>query len=520
MEEEHEALAAGTLVRGRYLVKGVLRAGSTGTVYLVKDQKAPEGWPAQLVLKEISGLEQRTRYNVVIAGTHLLQLRHVALPRIQALFNDEKRGCVCLVMEYIEGESLADVQWNRLDRTELRAWCEPLMVALTYLHRQEHPIFHGDLKPANLVRVASGKVMLLDLGYVPRPGGQGKAGCYRAPEQFSGILNERSDVYGCGALLYALLSGAEPVDALTRRTRVGRKKTDPLVLASKMSAAVPRELARVLQRALALDPAERFGSIREFWEALRPLLEEEPEEPEALLSPDHTLPRPGTSLDAAPTIPVSGWGKKSSSLPALSAPRVAVRRVPYTRGSHRWLLPGIAGAVALLLLLLSAGTWALGAVHLNGTASTRGITTPGKSLVTRTGTLAPGASPRSYPHLVGEFQGVLILVDSAPISAELVIVQQNQADFSGTFTSTMFTGTVSGVVDARSGLNWTVLDATHRTGLYFYGGLNGIDASHLNTPDNMGGSFYKCQPKPDLQCLPLEGSRTGGSWSLSFVPAG
>ncbi|HEX7733610.1 MAG TPA: serine/threonine-protein kinase [Ktedonobacteraceae bacterium] len=515
MEEEQAALSAGTLIRGRYLVKNVLGAGSTGAVYLVKDQKGQEGWPSLLALKEISGLAQQTRYNFVIDGTRLLQLSHPALPRIQALFNDEKRGCVYLVMEYIEGERLVDVQWSHLSRSELRAWCEPFMAALSYLHRQEQPLFHGDLKPANLVRTTSGRVVLLDLGYVPRAGVGRKSDCYRAPEQFSGLLDERSDVYGCGALLYTLLSGEEPADALTRRTRVGKKKTDPLVLASNISADVPREQAKVLQRALALDPAERFNSIREFWEVLRPLFAE-PEQ-EQLLSPEHIPARSATPDDAVPTIPASGWGKRASGQSRVPVSRVSGLRAPNSRASHRWLLPTVAGAVALTLLLLSAATWALGAVsHNHSSASPTGTVASGSSVAQR----PPLASATpAYPRVTGTFRGMFTPINALPVAARLVIDQQSGARFSGTFFSTLFSGKASGVVDPGGGLNWTLLDARNNAMLYFSGGLNGIGATQINTPDNMAGSFYKCSPQPGPRCNQPDGTETGGFWSLSFVPA-
>lgn len=518
MEEEQAMLSVGTLVRGRYLVKNVLGAGSTGTVYLVKDQKGQDGWSSLLALKEISGLEQRTRYNFIIEGTRLLQLRHPALPRIQALFNDEKRGCVYLVMEYIEGESLADAQWSHLSGSELRAWCEPFMAALTYLHRQEQPLFHGSLKPANLVRTTSGRVVLLDLGYVPRAGTGNKSDCYRAPEQLSGLLDERSDVYGCGALLYALLSGEEPADALTRRTRVGRKKTDPLILASKISAAVPRELAEVLQRALALDPAERFRSIREFWEVLRPLFVEQ--EQGQLLSPEHTLVRSATTADATPTVPAPGWGKRAGDQPRISTRRVSGKRVSQARAPHRWLLPTVAGAVALTLLFLSAATWALGAVSHNHSSASSAATATSRSPIIHGTIVAPTASATPvYPNIIGTFQGEYTPANALPIGAKLVISQQAGAYFSGIFFSTRLNGRALGVVDAGGDLNWTLLDARNNAMLYFYGGLNGIGVTQINTPDNMGGSFYQCQPQSGPNCTRQDGINVGGAWSLSFVPA-
>jgi serine/threonine-protein kinase len=264
----------GVLVRGRYAIKSIAGTGRTGAVYLVKDQMDQEPQSRLLALKEMRVPDQQARYRFTIGGTFLRQLQYPTLPRIHALFNDDKRGCVYMVMEYVEGERLADVPWGHLTWPELRIWCEPLIATLSYLHRQEQPLFHGDLKPANLLRNKSGKIMLVDLGYVPQESDTSQPNPYRAPEQFAGIIDERSDVYGCGALLYTLLVGTEPAGAFTRHERVSKKKTDSLVLASKLSADIPRDLAEVLQRALALDPAERFATVKEFWDALSPLVQE------------------------------------------------------------------------------------------------------------------------------------------------------------------------------------------------------------------------------------------------------
>ena len=286
--------------------------------------------------------DQQARYHFTIGGTPLRQLQYPTLPRIDALFNDDKRGCVYVVMEYVEGERLADLPWGHLTWPELRIWCEPLVTTLSYLHHQEQPFFHGDLKPANLARTRSGKIMLLDLGYVPQKNDASQSNPYRAPEQRAGILDERSDVYGCGALLYTLLTGTEPADAFTRRERVSKKKTDSLVLASKLSAAIPRELAELLQRALALEPAERFATVKEFWDALSPLAEEFDRQRSKLADQSKQAVLPSKMLTPAP-LPFRGTER--------------------ARPSRRLLLPVVAVVAALLLLLSGAGAWIWGMAH-------------------------------------------------------------------------------------------------------------------------------------------------------------
>ena len=490
MVEEQAILSVGSLVRGRYVIKSVLDSGSTGAVYLVKDQKDQEPQYHFLVLKEIRVPDQQARYHFTIGGTPLRQLQYPTLPRVHTLFNDDKRGCVYVVMEYIEGERLADLPWGHLSWPELRIWCEPLIATLSYLHGQEQPLFHGDLKPTNLVRTRAGKIMLVDIGYVPQESDASQPNPYRAPEQFAGILDARSDVYGCGALLYTLLTGAEPADAFTRHERVSKKKTDSLVLASKLSASLSRELAEVLQRALALDPAERFSSVKAFWDALSPL---------------------AADLDGQ-QISLSSQNEQTTPASNSQAPALPVQRTGTIRAPRRMLLPTIAAVAALLLLASGVGAWIWGMAHSHSSAAT---TSPSAG-VTGTSTPVPGAP--TYPAIVGRYSGTFTPAESPkPVPFTVIITQQRQQQFSGQFISTQQNGSISGVIDTAGDLHWTIVNSAGNAVLYFYGGLNGIASSQNNTQDNMGGTFSACKTDQGPQCTVLLDAGSGGSWSASFV---
>jgi serine/threonine protein kinase len=280
MPEEQTTLTAlpvGSLVRRRYQVRSVLASGSAGTVYLIKDQQTKNIKYQLFALKEIVGLDQQARYHLTVGGMTLRQLRHPALPVVHSIFNDDKRGCVYVVMDYIEGVSLEALRLQqprkRLSWSELREPCEQIASALTYLHLQENPLFHGDLKPSSIVRNNAGRIMLLGLDYTQSAMSEqiqrvSPPSSYRAPEQFTSQTDALSDVYGLGAVLYELLTGQTPANAITRLERVNRRKSDPLALASKVAPGVSRPLAETLQKALALNPAERFRSIKEFRQAL------------------------------------------------------------------------------------------------------------------------------------------------------------------------------------------------------------------------------------------------------------
>ncbi|HEY0755573.1 MAG TPA: serine/threonine-protein kinase [Ktedonobacteraceae bacterium] len=511
MADEQAVISVGTLVRGRYAVKSVLGTGRTGAIYLVKDQKDQEFQARWLVLKEIKGLDQKKRYNFIMRGSPLLQLHYPGLPRVYTLFNDDKRGCVYLVMEYVEGERLAEVSWSHLSGPELCTWFDPLVATLSYLHHQEQPFFHGNLKPANIVYTKAGRVMLLDPDYLPYVG-EGESDCYHAPEQFAGLLDERSDVYGCGALLYSLLSGEEPANALARQARIEKKKTDRLVPVDKVSTDIPHKLSEVLQRALALDPAARFASIKEFWEALRPLLVElNIVQTAASNTGSHTVQ---ASRLIGMQLP-GGGGRPADAL-------VGVRSSLSSRRTQRWLLPMVAAVAALLLLLLSAGTWTWGAMHGGGFL--------GKSSTTVSTTAVPSRSSTSttnslYTRITGKYGGYYDFYDqngnlSPRTIFTLAINEQHQNHFSGVFSSPALQhNSVTGLIDQNNGVDWTVVDSTGDAILNFTGGLNGIFDGTLNTQDSMGGILSKCVLHAGAQCVVPTGPGSGGSWVLNFEAA-
>src|SRR5207237_4535215 len=98
-------------------------------------------------------------------------------------------------------------------------------------------------------------------GYTPR---------YAPLEQIQDLgTSPRSDIYALGATLYHLLTGVKPPDALTRATAFITSQPNPLQPAHEINNAVGEELSDILSRAMQQNPNARYGSAREFREALR-----------------------------------------------------------------------------------------------------------------------------------------------------------------------------------------------------------------------------------------------------------
>src|SRR5262249_32466672 len=124
---------------------------------------------------------------------------------------------------------------------QILRWADQLLNALSYLHEQDPPIIHRDIKPQNLKLTPRGEVILLDFGLSNSAASAGAAPAttsvsvlgytphYAPFEQINSVgTDARSDLFSLGATLYHLITGVLPPDALTRAQRVMNGQPDPL----------------------------------------------------------------------------------------------------------------------------------------------------------------------------------------------------------------------------------------------------------------------------------------------------
>ena len=181
----------------------------------------------------------------------LASLRHPAVPNVSDHFSENEGQF--LVMEYITGddvETLFQARPGAVGVGETLDWADQLLDALAYLHAQDPPIVHRDIKPQNLKLSDRKQIVLLDFGLakghaadMTLTGGKSLFGytpAYAPLEQIRGSgTDPRSDLYSLGATLYHLLTGAAPADAVTRANAVIGGQPDPLRPASDLNPAVP-----------------------------------------------------------------------------------------------------------------------------------------------------------------------------------------------------------------------------------------------------------------------------------------
>jgi serine/threonine protein kinase len=270
------ALMAGNLLGSRYRIVEMIGKGGFGAVYKARDERFPskpivaikEMSDAQLSPSEKTKALQDFRNEADL----LVQLKHPNLPNVSDVF--EEGGKAYLVMEFIEGKTLANIQDEQsdpLDERLVMGWALQLCVVLHYLHTRPQPIIFRDMKPSNVMVTADGEIKLIDFGIarIFKTAGKkdtsllGSQG-YAPLEQYGrGQSDARSDIYALGATLYDLLTKELPADAPSRRINPTSFST-PRQLNPNISPAVEA----VILKAMAEEPQDRYQSAIDMYRAV------------------------------------------------------------------------------------------------------------------------------------------------------------------------------------------------------------------------------------------------------------
>ena len=295
----------------RYRPLGELGRGGMGVVTKVYDERLRRSLALKRVRTDRSGrprgggtAERRFVEEAQIAA----QLEHPGILPVHDLAADED-GRPYFTMQLVRGRSLFDVftdmHANAEDWTTTRAvgLLSRVTDAMAYAHSKG--VIHRDLKPANVMVGRFGEVYVMDWGlakvarnveaeddesvrirtareeavdgrpYATIDGAVVGTPAYMAPEQAAGdldALDERSDVYAVGAMLYHLLAGSPPYaqsgSASTERVLAG--PPDPI---AELAVDAPAELVAISERAMARDPLARYASMEELGRDLRAYLE-------------------------------------------------------------------------------------------------------------------------------------------------------------------------------------------------------------------------------------------------------
>ena len=264
-----------------YVIESDLGCGSMATVHLARRTD----WAGRLVaVKRVpnarAGLARTLRHEAEV----LAALDHPHIVRILDLVPDGDG--VAIAMQFAAGGSVPDLlTWQgRLAPGEVVAVAAPVADALASAHR--HGLLHCDVKPANILFTSDGEPLLSDFGLARRMAPAGHAAPdhavvgtaeYLDPAVASGApADQRSDVYGLGAVCYELLAGAPPYAGRTPDDVLGAALAGPPPALASVAAGTPLALVQAVERAMARRPADRFADAAAFAAALRAAAEPTP----------------------------------------------------------------------------------------------------------------------------------------------------------------------------------------------------------------------------------------------------
>ncbi len=296
---------------GRYAIEREIGRGGMATVYLARDLKHDRSVAIKVMRPELASTLAADRFQQEIRVT-----AHLEHPHILTLHDSgEADGLLYVVLPYLEGEDLQE----RLERDGSLRVEEAVQIAeevadgLDYAHRRG--VIHRDIKPSNIM-LSDGHARITDFGIARAVGEAGAATltatgqiigtpCYMSPEQVmgEGELDGRIDTYALGCVLYAMLTGEPPYSGGTPPEVLAGHMLRPLPSVRTVRSDVTPALDRVIQRAMAKEPGDRFETAAAFKLALE--------------SPD-TVPLPraplATRLRRRPTVAAAGAGAVALAL--------------------------------------------------------------------------------------------------------------------------------------------------------------------------------------------------------------
>jgi serine/threonine protein kinase len=347
-----ETLPPGTVLYGRYRIERALGSGGFGHVYLSIDLRTNQ----QYAIKEYLVAGASGKAQLEHEARVLSKLHHPSLPAFQDAFDE--RGRYYVVLGYIEGSDLTDFIRVVRQRNEvvslarILTWIISICDAVTFLHNQNPPVIHRDIKPDNIRITPEGTTILVDLGNAKATADgartlffirhQGTPG-YAPLEQYpgGGGTDIRSDVYALGGTLYFALTTHEPPSVSTRNQSIQQNLPDLPSLQEQLAHNPPetnaapsaarqfrlgvtkpakpaprhsRHLAQlgtlppellerlneIIKKAMAMKPKERYQSVAEMSNDLKLVLAALPSSTQP---PSTNSPRPVDPHSTQPDLP-------------------------------------------------------------------------------------------------------------------------------------------------------------------------------------------------------------------------
>jgi basic membrane protein A and related proteins len=261
---------------GRYTVVGQLGEGGMAVVYKALDPRLDRHVAIKILKVYLTQSSAEFIKRFDREARVLARLQHPNIVPVIDYGSTENRFPY-LVMPYLAGGTLRVQMGSRWLPDRAAETLMPVADALAYAHRLG--IIHRDIKPSNIMLTESGNPMLTDFGIarlfegtttqLTASGAAVGTPGYMAPEQWAGSVVPQTDIYALGVVLYELLTGLNPFAADTPQTALYRQLMEPMPSPRRFVPDMPREVERVLLKALEREPAARFANMEIFTLVLR-----------------------------------------------------------------------------------------------------------------------------------------------------------------------------------------------------------------------------------------------------------
>src|SRR5215467_12717926 len=252
--------------------------GGMGVVYLAEHVELPKRFAIKSLSKSLNSDPQfRSRFYEEAQKQAILD--HPNIVQVTDFF--EAEGQFFLVMEFVDGQDLGELirTKGKLPEHEALPIFQDILRGLAFAHSKG--VIHRDVKPSNVLIDSQGRARIMDFGIAILAGAGDKrvtatgvtvgSPCYMSPEQIQRPrqLDSRTDIYSLGIVLYEMLAGDVPFNGETDFIVQNQQIHTPPPNLHQSNSEISEELAKMVSKAMAKNPAERFQNCTEFLQCIQ-----------------------------------------------------------------------------------------------------------------------------------------------------------------------------------------------------------------------------------------------------------
>ncbi|BBM84775.1 protein kinase domain-containing protein [Candidatus Uabimicrobium amorphum] len=277
-EENLRKSTSQQMMFGHYVLQKELGRGGMGVVYKAFDTQLQR----DVALKFMMPGTMKGQKRFLVESTVMAKLNH---PNIVRFYEFHEKPRPYFVMEYVEGETLADlIKQQRIHSDHLLSLMIDVCNAMAHAH--QHNVLHRDLKPSNIIITSEGKPKIMDFGLAKLSNDYerdlSKAGdivgtvLYMAPEQVKGKAGKQSDIYAIGATIYEALTSQPLFASDNQMNLLFHILHDIPITPRKINSQISPYFEAICLKCLAKNPRKRYDNFRQLVHELKSLRDKKP----------------------------------------------------------------------------------------------------------------------------------------------------------------------------------------------------------------------------------------------------